>query len=819
VKEIYNESAEHCEHRTSSDTGILAGLAMWQAIGLVSSGVTLVAFLSAVAAWAYKRKLVADAELIRTAPESDRANLVLAHYGYLIRVDTSNLTRAQKFDTINRQLNAAAAKYKVMAAVVVIIAILASCLTMFALWQNSGRDEAETRLEEKEERLAEILVVRDKLQQKLDEEVRRSSQLAGGIRFAVISSKADVNPEVKALANALQDLLEQFESDFDASRFSGVEDLSIRISKATLANAERRHRDALSLVRDEDVDKLREATEGTIDREIAGLEIRGDAWYGLREWAKAQTCYERIVQLRPERMLAVYEVGLCAYWLRQTNTALEIFSKLVTYYTRLVETGEREEINLAAALNSRGTALCDLGKPEDAVKDLERAIEIYTRVVKTEGSPGLLNDLAVAHNNLGTILRNLKKFQAAIKHYDTAIDVRTQLVETEGRQEFANYLAMAHNNRGIALMDLNKRGDAIKDYGKAIEIYSRLFENGSNEIANDLAMAHLNRGAALSDLGKLEDAMQEYQKAIDIRTHLVETEGRKELENDLAMAHNNRGNLFRRLVKFDVAITDFDKAIDIRTRLIETEGHKELENSLATTYRNRGMTYRKLEKFDTAIRDFDKAIDIRTRLIETEGRKELEDEFANDLNSRGIAFRNFGKPGSAVKDFDKAIEICTRLIESAGRQDLVVDLAMEHDNRRHALIDLGKTEDAIQDSEMAIKIYTRLVETDGLEEFADDLADVLKDLAWLHATCPDEKFRNGTRAVDLALHHCKLVGWTNFDSLDTLAAAYAEMGEFDSAVKWEVKALNLAPEDAKEELGARLKLFQSTKPFRDKRGS
>ena len=144
---------------------------------------------------------------------------------------------------------------------------------------------------------------------------------------------------------------------------------------------------------------------------------------------------------------------------------------------------------------------------------------------------------------------------------------------------------------------------------------------------------------------------------------------------------------------------------------------------------------------------------------------------------------------------------------------------MVQTNRSLALIDLAKIGDAIRDSETAINTYTRLVETDGQEIFVGDLVAALDGLAWLYATYPDEKFRNGTKAVEYAGRSCKLTGWTDFKLLDTLAAAYAELGEFDVAVQWEVTALDLAPEDAKKDIGARLQLFRTKKQYREKRSS
>lgn len=97
---------------------------MWSAITYVTGPVTLVAFVAAVGAWVYRRKLTADAEQVRTVPDSERSRIVLARYGVSFDVDTAPLTKQQKVDTINRQIEAAAAKFRTVAVVVVIVAVL-----------------------------------------------------------------------------------------------------------------------------------------------------------------------------------------------------------------------------------------------------------------------------------------------------------------------------------------------------------------------------------------------------------------------------------------------------------------------------------------------------------------------------------------------------------------------------------------------------------------------------------------------------------------------------------------------------------------------
>jgi tetratricopeptide (TPR) repeat protein len=91
---------------------------------------------------------------------------------------------------------------------------------------------------------------------------------------------------------------------------------------------------------------------------------------------------------------------------------------------------------------------------------------------------------------------------------------------------------------------------------------------------------------------------------------------------------------------------------------------------------------------------------------------------------------------------------------------------------------------------------------------------VFNAAAWFRATCPEEKYRNGDRAVASATHACKFTDWKNADCLDTLTAAYAEKGEFAEAIKWQQKAIELAGETAEKGLHERLALYRENKPYR-----
>jgi tetratricopeptide (TPR) repeat protein len=88
--------------------------------------------------------------------------------------------------------------------------------------------------------------------------------------------------------------------------------------------------------------------------------------------------------------------------------------------------------------------------------------------------------------------------------------------------------------------------------------------------------------------------------------------------------------------------------------------------------------------------------------------------------------------------------------------------------------------------------------------------------AWLRATCPDARYRDGAGAVRDALQACELSAWADPNCLDNLAAAYAENGQFDYALKWQEKALESPGlrSSTRPSAEARVKLYRSRKPYR-----
>jgi len=94
----------------------------------------------------------------------------------------------------------------------------------------------------------------------------------------------------------------------------------------------------------------------------------------------------------------------------------------------------------------------------------------------------------------------------------------------------------------------------------------------------------------------------------------------------------------------------------------------------------------------------------------------------------------------------------------------------------------------------------------------------MNGLAWALATSDASTMGNGTNAVQFAETVVAATSRKNPDYLDTLAAAYAETQQFDKAVAVEREALALYhTERQKKEAGSHLSLYQSNKPYREKK--
>jgi tetratricopeptide (TPR) repeat protein len=131
-------------------------------------------------------------------------------------------------------------------------------------------------------------------------------------------------------------------------------------------------------------------------------------------------------------------------------------------------------------------------------------------------------------------------------------------------------------------------------------------------------------------------------------------------------------------------------------------------------------------------------------------------------------------------------------------------------NDARAYVDRGRTRTELKVYDRAIADFDEAIRIDPKEPHA------YLGRAWLWATCPDARYRDGKKAVASATKACELLESRNPIPFNTLAAAHTEIGDFDEAVKWQSKAIALLDDEMeKVEFRSRLKLYEEKKAYRE----
>jgi tetratricopeptide (TPR) repeat protein len=215
------------------------------------------------------------------------------------------------------------------------------------------------------------------------------------------------------------------------------------------------------------------------------------------------------------------------------------------------------------------------------------------------------------------------------------------------------------------------------------------------------------------------------------------------------------------------AAADYDAALRINPKL-------------AQAYYYRGVCNSQLTNYDQAIADFD-------QYLKSEPKDTRQKVRA--LVDRGTAYGKKDDVTHALADFEEALKLDPKSLEALHA-------------RGGMYLEKTEWDKAKADFEEAIKIEPK-------DPWAHN------NLAWMWATSPDDKVRDGKKAVEYATKASELTDFKQYAIIDTLAAAYAEAGKFDDAMKWQKKAMELAPENEKKKMQERLELFQAKKPYRE----
>ena len=282
-----------------------------------------------------------------------------------------------------------------------------------------------------------------------------------------------------------------------------------------------------------------------------------------------------------------------------------------------------------------------------------------------------------------------------------------------------------------------------------------------------------------------------------------------------------------------------DEAIELINNVIS-------ENpEMGKAYTLRAGVYQDQDKLEEAQKDLDKALELdssdvmsllaRSQLSEASGDYkealadvnrvlELEPRMPEAFLRRSSIAAGDGNYRQAISDLRQLLRL------DPGNQVWLLQIANIYlaDNRPSMAIDTydqiikdhpeawnarrGKADAllSVGDHQKAVEQYESI-----LKKLPEDSAS-LNNLAWVLATSTVDEVRNGERSIELAEKACKLTDYKAPHILSTLAAGFAEMGNFEKARDWSTKAVELGEGPIKEQLAEELESYKTEKPWRER---
>ncbi len=263
-----------------------------------------------------------------------------------------------------------------------------------------------------------------------------------------------------------------------------------------------------------------------------------------------------------------------------------------------------------------------------------------------------------------------------------------------------------------------------------------------------------------------------------------------------AWSLNRRGQLRARSGNHEQAISDFNTAVRV-------------DSKCWRALHNRGVLLAQAGQFESAFDDFHHTI-------------ELNPGFAKAFANRAALYVLAGELEPALTDYERAIEIdpnlavaqrgCGRACHLLGRAEeafdhlsSAIELAQQDAlalaSRGDLLTDLGEYAAAANDYARALAINPKSI-------------DACRGSAWLLATCPDSSIRDPELALQQAETAAKLERKADASTLDTLAAAQANAGDFNAATETLRRAMEIAPPSERSVYQDRLQMYRQSRPYR-----
>jgi Flp pilus assembly protein TadD len=266
------------------------------------------------------------------------------------------------------------------------------------------------------------------------------------------------------------------------------------------------------------------------------------------------------------------------------------------------------------------------------------------------------------------------------------------------------------------------------------------------------------------------------------------------------MAHTNLGLVLLQQGKIDDGIAHYRSALQMQPDSWDAE------YNLGTALLGKGLVDEAILHCERAVSmrptDPDAQVSLGDALIQ-KGR--IDDAITHYQRAsllhpdHFLALNGLGNALLEKGELDDAIQVCrSALLLRPSDAGCHTTLAI-------ALEEKGNPAEAIQHYRKALELSPNSIST-------------LTNLAWLLATSQDASVRNGPRAVELAAQADRMVGGTNTIVLRTLAAAYAENGEFAKAIRTARSAMQLARMHGEDslttDLDQQIGLYQLGMPYR-----
>lgn len=388
--------------------------------------------------------------------------------------------------------------------------------------------------------------------------------------------------------------------------------------------------------------------------------------------------------------------------------------------------------------------------------DQKKAAEAASRVIEMAGdNPQLLAEAYMLRGDL-------------TQDNDQALADLTKAIELRPDDPVALRL------RGQAYLKANQAEKALADFEAALEkdpdsvptleakidalLELERFED-AEKVCDQIEKLSPNSAEALFHRARVAAVKKEFEKALEILNRAAKLDPK----NPAVLMI--RAAVLQELKKTDEALQDVNEALKLRP------GNPALLRLRAAILAGSG-------KFSEAIAD----------LEEVRKTQSAEDEITLTLQL-GLLY-------SAQKFYGKAVEQFTKVLEMDPKNVAALR------GRGDALLSMGRQAEAIKDYEKALEIDP-------------NDSGILNNLAWVLATSPDDKLRDGKRALELAKKACELTQYKEAHILSTLAAAYAELGDLKTAIEWSQKAVELGEGEEKEALQKELETYKSGKPMRE----